>query len=217
MEITNNPNNWDCLHWHISIRNHSVPLEVTSARLKNLKWGQPSCDEIVQQIRYHKPFFYQHPQYLKPQLNQGVRHNNDTVQYYKRTQWEREPQYGENWKDISVELLAAQYSYKPKTVIYNIIRRLHCKNINNVILKFHEDTFVRHEFCKTNLQINFTFEHENNTRKYTQTINAPRQSEARSIWHKIKFAWQIHVCKCSPTAQRDYGHRWHDEKINSVV
>jgi len=83
---------------------------------------------------------------------------------------EKESHNYENWKDISVELLA-QYSYKPKSVIYNIISRLQCRNTDKTVLKFHEDTFVRHEFCKTNLQINFTVEHENNTRRFTQIIN----------------------------------------------
>ena len=81
---------------------------------------------------------------------------------------------------ISVELFA-QYSYKPKSVIYNIISRPHCRNTDNIILKFHEDTFVRHEFCKTSLQTNLTVEHENKTRRFMHTINSSKQREAISV------------------------------------
>ena len=63
-------------------------------------------------------------------------------------------------------------------MIYNIITRLHYRNTDYIILKFHEDTFVSHESCTTNLPINFTFEHENNKSGYTQTINASFQTKA---------------------------------------
>jgi len=57
-------------------------------------------------------------------------------------------------------------------VIYNIISRLYCRKSDNIFLKFQEDTFVKHEFYKTNSHINLSFEHENNAGEFTQTIIA---------------------------------------------
>jgi len=86
-------------------------------------------------------------------------------------------------------------------MIYNIISRLHYRTTDNIILNFYEDAFVRHEFCKTNLHINFMCEHENNTKGFTQTINALIQQEAIRVWHSIKSARQIHDVGAFPTAR----------------
>ena len=71
-------------------------------------------------------------------------------------------------------------------MICDIISRLHCRNTDYIIFKFHEYTFVRHEFCKTNLLINFTFEPTNNTRGFTQTMHASIQREVSGIVSKEK-------------------------------
>ena len=99
----------------------------------------------------------------------------------------------------------------------NIISRQHSRTTDNVVLKFHEDTFVRHELCKTNFDIHFTCGHENSTRGLIQNINASIQQEAISVLHNINSSGHIHVYICSPTAQRYYRHRLDNEKRNSAV
>ena len=123
--------------------------------------------------------------------------NANNATYYVKLGKKRRESSKRNYYIISPRVII-------KAIISNIISRPHCRNTDNIILKFHEDTFVRHEFCKTSLQTNLTVEHENKTRRFMHTINSSKQREAISVWYRIEPAWQIHVYTCSPTVQRDY-------------